>query len=479
LELFDTRKALEETRRELSQSLYQNDAAVRVIARLAMERDAAREKLASVVAQTAEERAATVQAAAPAPAPAAGEERKNMDVEPPIEIESEETATKSTSSSSPMKIAQVDLDKMISSWKVLSKNRKKKKTKSGQDAATSESLSKYKCVDSKSLHKSNKKGVLCLCVQQFCSGEDNDSQKSLVVSGGVDKQAIVYDTSSQKVVGTLGGATKEVTHVDIHQSLNRVVSCSKDGTLRVYDATEDDYEFIGSVSTEQEEDVWMGVDIHPTGDYLLAVTALGNICFCGVVSEGETKVVTKLAEFRDDGVGGDDGVRYTCSGLHPDGLILGVGTTDGSLKVWDLKTQALASTLKGHEGSVTHLSFSENGYHFASSSSTGEVICWDLRKQKQIATINKPSDDDTIGAVSCVEFDTSGKYLAYVGEEGARITIIKEWGTTASFDYKGGTSLAWGPNANWVVTSSMDRAIKFWGEEEEEDKDIIPEGKID
>eukprot|EP00957_Ditylum_brightwellii_P051369 3895806-Ditylum_brightwellii.AAC.1 len=47
LELFDTRRALEETRRELSQALYQNDAAVRVVARLASERDAAREMVAA------------------------------------------------------------------------------------------------------------------------------------------------------------------------------------------------------------------------------------------------------------------------------------------------------------------------------------------------------------------------------------------------------------------------------------------------
>ena len=45
LELYDTRMALEETRRELSSALYQNDAAVRVVARLAMERDEARGKL--------------------------------------------------------------------------------------------------------------------------------------------------------------------------------------------------------------------------------------------------------------------------------------------------------------------------------------------------------------------------------------------------------------------------------------------------
>ena len=45
LELYDTRKALEETRRELSSALYQNDAAVRVVARIVKERDEARSKL--------------------------------------------------------------------------------------------------------------------------------------------------------------------------------------------------------------------------------------------------------------------------------------------------------------------------------------------------------------------------------------------------------------------------------------------------
>eukprot|EP00977_Amphora_coffeiformis_P013525 scaffold3576_cov170-Amphora_coffeaeformis.AAC.7 len=45
LELFDTRQALADARQELSQALYQNDAAARVIARLVAERDAARQKL--------------------------------------------------------------------------------------------------------------------------------------------------------------------------------------------------------------------------------------------------------------------------------------------------------------------------------------------------------------------------------------------------------------------------------------------------
>ncbi|EJK70611.1 hypothetical protein THAOC_08015, partial [Thalassiosira oceanica] len=45
LELYDARTALDATRRELSSALYQNDAAVRVVARVARERDEARAQL--------------------------------------------------------------------------------------------------------------------------------------------------------------------------------------------------------------------------------------------------------------------------------------------------------------------------------------------------------------------------------------------------------------------------------------------------
>ena len=44
LEHVDTRKVLEETRRELSQQLYRNDAAIRVLARISQERDAAKKQ---------------------------------------------------------------------------------------------------------------------------------------------------------------------------------------------------------------------------------------------------------------------------------------------------------------------------------------------------------------------------------------------------------------------------------------------------
>ena len=50
LETYTLRKELTQTRQELSTALYQNDAAVRVVARLSQERDEARDALSKISA---------------------------------------------------------------------------------------------------------------------------------------------------------------------------------------------------------------------------------------------------------------------------------------------------------------------------------------------------------------------------------------------------------------------------------------------
>ena len=129
LELFDTRQALEETRRELSQALYQNDAAVRVISRLVMERDGAKAKLASFV-------------------PASVEQTVHK-VETPVV--DEETADVPSEKSN-AKISDEDISVMVDTWKKLSKTRKKRSPK----YPSFDELSKYCEIDSKAnLHKTN------------------------------------------------------------------------------------------------------------------------------------------------------------------------------------------------------------------------------------------------------------------------------------------------------------------------------------
>jgi len=433
LELFDARQALEETRRELSQALYQNDAAVRVISRLVMERDAAHAKLQNIAPQ---------QALTPAPQP------MEVEVETEAEVKEEPQSNK---------IGEADMSIMVETWKKLSKTRKKRAV--AADYPQFDTISTFAPADTKSnLHKTNKPGSACLTAVP---------KTKLVVSGGNDKIAVVYDGASQTVVGKLSGHSKAVTSVDATEEL--IVTGSADGSARCYrvqHASSDDsgvsFDYIGSVDVDGG--ACAGVCIHPTGKYVIVASSVGKIVFCRVnissSSNGDedtsANAVQQLVVF-------DTETTVTCIGMHPDGLILGAGTADGKLKILDLKSQKFASTLEGHNGAVTSLSFSENGYHFSSSSDAGEVNVWDLRKLKLMKTLTCDA-----GAVYQVQFDFSGKNLAYTSGKGVTVCVVKDWEksmelVTDTLHKNVVMGIVWGLDGQWIASAGKDRNLVLWG----------------
>lgn len=54
-------------------------------------------------------------------------------------------------------------------------------------------------------------------------------------------------------------------------------------------------------------------------------------------------------------------IGYTAIEFHPDGMILGAGTGDSVVRIWDVKSQSVAASFGGHTGKISALAFSENG----------------------------------------------------------------------------------------------------------------------
>lgn len=156
---------------------------------------------------------------------------------------------------------------------------------------------------------------------------------------------------------------------------------------------------------------------------------------------------------------------YTRVAFHPDGMILGTGTADSIVRIYDVKKsgQKNVANFMGHTGKISALSFSENGYYLASGDEHGVVKLWDLRKLQNFHTIQGKSTS----AIGSLEFDLSGSYLAIVGSE-VSIYTSKSWETVKTWgDHsKEVTGFKFGQNAKWFITSSKDRSLKVFSEAE-------------
>jgi len=95
-----------------------------------------------------------------------------------------------------------------------------------------------------------------------------------------------------------------------------------------------------------------------------------------------------------------DAAQYTCGAFHPDGLILGTGSSTGALRIWDVRTMENPHTLAGHGAAMSCLAFSENGYQAASGGVDGSVRLWDLRKLTFTQSLERKTKLNSLSASS-------------------------------------------------------------------------------
>jgi pre-mRNA-processing factor 19 len=160
--------------------------------------------------------------------------------------------------------------------------------------------------------------------------------------------------------------------------------------------------------------------------------------------------------------GVDGSFAYTSFAVHPDGVLHGGGTKDGAVRVWDARqSSSLAATLESHGSDLTTLSFSENGYYLATSSSSDPTInIFDLRKLSILSSWKLPAEN----TVSEVLFDPSAQFLSVAGTD-LRVYANKSWDELLKFEDNAGvlTAARFGKLGSEIVLSGMDRTIRVLG----------------
>ncbi|KAF9161530.1 Pre-mRNA-processing factor 19 [Mortierella sp. AD011] len=410
LETFTLKQQYQQVRQELSHALYQHDAACRVIARLMKERDAAREALANVQAHLGTK------------APAA---------------ESSDVAMEDASGLPAEVLAKLD-----ATMTALSKTRKRKPNVTAEAVQTYNQRKVFP-----GLHAARSPGITSL---------DLDAKNGLILTGGNDKNALVFSQSEEKVLATLKGHSKKITHVSWtgrseEAGKDLALTASADHTVKIWSASGDNsYNYSAAHTLSGHTADVTGLCTHPCKDYVATASMDSSWAFHDL----ETGA-TLLTARSDDVTKG-----YTSAAFHPDGLLFGTGTADSTVKIWDVRTKEAAASFDGHTGAVKTMTFSENGYLMAAAGENNEVSIWNLRTMEVVQKL-KVADQ---GVINSLAWDQSGTYLG-VGGTDIRIFKVKTWQELANLTDNTAeiTSLKFGPLGDYLVAGGLDRSIRVYG----------------
>lgn len=424
---FALEQQLHTARQELSHALYQHDAACRVIARLKKERDEARMLLAQAERQIPMPTSASNANAAVSNGKRAAEDDLGPDgkrIRPGV--------------------TSAMIEELTECNTLLSQERKKRQN--SPTLAPISALEGYTQISSHPLHKTNKTGILSIDIHQ---------SKDIIATGGVDTNAILFDRPSGQIISTLAGHSKKVTSVKFVPDNDLLVTGSGDKTVRVWQATEDGNYSSRHILKDHTAEV-QAVTVHATQKYLVSASMDNTWCFYDLDSG---LCLTQVGEASEQ-------EGYTSAAFHPDGLILGTGTSSSLVKIWDVKSQENVAKFDGHVGSVTSISFSENGFYLATAALDG-VKLWDLRKLKNFRSFEPYHPNIPTNAV---DFDFSGTYLAIAASDIRTFqtaSVKHEWNLIKTFPDLSGTgkvtSVKFGPDAKYIAVGSMDRNLRIFG----------------
>ncbi len=239
-----------------------------------------------------------------------------------------------------------------------------------------------------------------------------------VVSGGDDQTVRIWDIDSGEEIATLKGHSGRVNSVSFSPDGTYVLSASQDGTTRLWDsnsgqeirsmepnglhvfdaAFSPDGRQIASADADWAIRLYdvrsgslikelkghsagvIGVVFSPNGNRIASTGYDGALKLWDTQSGRELVSITTSSQ-GETNVVGSSVHNFASVAFSPGGWRIAAGMDNGIIKFLDAPTEQEVETLRGHTGTLTQWSISDDGNRVYSASEN-EKLCWDLATKK-------------------------------------------------------------------------------------------------